>query len=202
MLAHFDEARTQFFISGGLFREMAEPDQKSDDSLSKIVVEFLTNTLPFRFLCVYQSLMKTQEFFFAFLAVLNVYAAPNVAEKLTLWATPGNAGVHDPVIGAVMAAEPILQSERFLVLKRGKVFGDCGFTILWMQESPPAITELAFCRSSGELQPGLVEVDEKPIRVRHPDHYRRGVYKRTKATFAFAQGRIRHALLLSEYRQE
>ena len=68
---------------------MAEPDQKSDDSLSKIVVEFLTNTLPFRFLCVNQSLMKTQEFFFAFLAVLNVYAASNVAEKLTLWAIAG-----------------------------------------------------------------------------------------------------------------
>ncbi len=89
LLADFDEARMQFFISCRLFREMAEPDQKSDDSLSKIVVEFLTNTLPFRFLCVNQSLMKTQEFFFAFLAVLNVYAAPNVAEKLTLGSRRG-----------------------------------------------------------------------------------------------------------------
>ena len=116
----------------------------------------------------------------------------------------GNAGVVDPVIGAVMSAQPVASAER---LTRGEMRGVgllAAAGILAMHARGPAVADFLRHRPTRKGEPGLVEPDAAPVRAGHPDHHRRCVHQRAETRVETARwlggnGRVLivHSVLLA-----
>src|SRR5687768_2406624 len=77
--------------------------------------------------------------------------------------------VEEPAVLAVMPAEPILHHERFTTVEGANVYVKAALEIFTMNTVGPAVSNLGFERTSGEVEPLLVEVGAALVDTGNPD---------------------------------
>jgi hypothetical protein len=90
------------------------------------------------------------------------------------------SGVDHPAVFPVVAAQTVFHLERGLGGKMPQVGADAAVEIFRMDAGGPAVTELLFKRTAGELEPGPVEVGASGVLVGMPDQGRKALEQRER----------------------
>src|SRR5581483_3714453 len=105
-------------------------------------------------------------------------------------------------MGSVPVTQPIVHFENVSRIERSRVGLEAMLEILRMDAFGPAVAELRFQGTTGELEPSFVEKIAELVRTGHPDHHGRSVGGEAKAVFAFAQRLSRTPAFLHYRRQK
>ena len=119
----------------------------------------------------------------------------NVTSKRPARVVSRHTDRQHPPIFAVTAAEPILHPIRLAQLKGLFVPFAASLPVVRMENLNPSIPQRRFHWPIGVVDPGLIEIRDPFLRVRHPDHDRSGICDKAEAFVAFAQGFFGEAAL-------
>jgi hypothetical protein len=99
----------------------------------------------------------------------HVEARADVTSERTVGIEQRCRIVEDPAVFAVMPAKPIFHHERFTAVEGASVRVQALLQICSVYTVCPAIADLGLERSSGEVEPRLVEVGAALVGARNPD---------------------------------
>src|SRR5215470_9074654 len=119
------------------------------------------------------------------LAVCNINANPDVPRKGPILIKSWHADIENPAILSPVMTQPILHLELLSLIKRLSIGIEAPLQVVGMNALRPTVSKLLFQRSSGEIQPRLVEVVAELIVARHPDQHRSGICNQPETLFAF-----------------
>src|SRR5262245_14433275 len=123
---------------------------------------------------------------FSLLALGDVYARADVAEKAAAGRVSRDAMIQYPAVLAVMTPQTVLHLKR-LPRIAGRVKGfQATVVILRVNTFRPAVAQLLFHSASGEFEPRFVEESAEFVRPGHPDHDRSRVRQNTELFLARA----------------
>ncbi len=123
----------------------------------------------------------------------DVHAPAGVAEERAVRGEPRRAVIFEVPVLAVVATESIGHLEGAAVVERRNVALHAVRPVVGVHALEPAAADLLRERSSGELQPGPVEVGAAHIRTGDPDEHGDGVGDRAESSLALGKGGLRGA---------
>src|SRR6185436_16624818 len=91
-------------------------------------------------------------------ALVDVDAAPDEAAKLARDVGKGRTSAEDVTVDAVEASQPIFHLERLAATEVIEIDPERTVHVVWMHALDPAIADLLLQLTSGEVEPGGVEV--------------------------------------------
>lgn len=126
-------------------------------------------------------------FFLSHAFLRDIDAGADVAEELPFGVETGDAVTMDPSIFSVGAPPPVFLGKRLAGVKGRLIAIEAARKILRVHPFGPAVAKLLLRGTSGEMQPGLVEIGAQFVRPRHPDHDRGRVAHGPKSRLAFLE---------------
>src|SRR5262249_43305868 len=123
---------------------------------------------------------------FNLLALGDVYARADAAEKVAVGRESRDAMIQYPAVLAVITPQTILHLKR-LPRIAGRVIGfQAAVVIFLVNPFRPAVAQFHFHSASCEFEPRFVEESAEFVRPGHPDHDRSSVRQNTKLFLARA----------------
>jgi len=133
------------------------------------------------------------ELLLGLLALFDVERGADIAGPGAIGLEARHAGVEDPAVLAVVAAQPVVERVGLPRLEARRENPAAALGVLGVHELEPAVAAQLVLRAPGVRLPGRVEPLEPPIRIGHPDQPRRAGRRDQRATACFGVGgRGRH----------
>ena len=109
------------------------------------------------------------------LSIRDVNARADIPVERAVGLEARHARVENPAIFPIEPSQAIFHAEFLARVKGSNISIQALLQIVGVNPLAPAVAELLPHGSAGEIEPGLVEVGAKFVRIGHPDHDRRFV---------------------------
>src|SRR4051812_3029968 len=109
--------------------------------------------------------------FFGSLALCHVDARSYITRKRTILTVSRYSDIKNPTRFPVMPSQAILHFETFATIKRLCVGFKASLNVILVDTFRPSVSDFLCASPTCEIQPRLIEVCAKFVRIRHPNHY-------------------------------
>src|SRR5262249_3781362 len=110
----------------------------------------------------------------------------DITNKVAVGCESRDTTIKNPAVFTVATPEPILRSKTLTRGERRCELAHASLEVIGVHPFGPAIAQLLFKSSAGEVEPRLTNICTLYIGVGHPDQHRRGVRQTPKPLLTLA----------------